>query len=408
MAAGPALVIACGRAYALQVTGHGQQSSKEDGLSFYDVAVVGLGAMGSAALFQLARRGVRAIGIERFETGHERGSSHGESRAIRLGYFEHPSYVPLARKAYENWRALEVLSGETILTVTGILEMGKPGSMIVEGSLAASRLHGLPHEALDARAIENRFPQFHLPDGYGGVWQPDGGFLQPEKANALHLKLAQAAGARVIMNNPVFSLEPNAASVRIVTAQGTFEAGSVIVSTGAWVGEFVPQLKSVLKLTRQVLCWFEARNAADLALGTLPVFIIDGDDGEIGYGFPQFTPSGFKCAFHNDSGALADAESAAQDTGPADEARMRRFLERYLPAAAGPLKKMRTCIYTRTPDEDFIIDLLPADPRIVVASPCSGHGYKFASVIGEALADLATERTTAHDLSRFAIGRFAS
>ncbi|WP_139788971.1 N-methyl-L-tryptophan oxidase [Manganibacter manganicus] len=377
-------------------------------MSFCDVAVVGLGAMGSAALFHLARRGVRAIGIERFEIGHERGSSHGESRAIRLGYFEHPSYVPLARKAYENWRALETLTNETILTVTGILEMGKPGSMIVKGSLAASRLHGLPHEALDARAIEKRFPQFHLPDGYSGVWQPDGGFLQPEKANALHVKLAQATGARVVMNNPVLAIESNATSVRIITEQGTFEAGSVIVSTGAWVGEFVPQLKPVLTLTRQVLCWFEARDPADVALGSLPVFIIDGADGEVGYGFPQFTASGFKCAFHNDSGVLADAASATQDAGPADEARMRRFLERYLPAAAGPLKKMRTCIYTKTPDEDFIIDLLPADPRIVVASPCSGHGYKFASVIGEALADLATERMTAHDLSRFTIERFAS
>jgi sarcosine oxidase len=383
------------------------RTSKEDSLRSCDVAVVGLGAMGSAALFHLARRGVRAIGVERFGTGHERGSSHGESRAIRLGYFEHPSYVPLARKAYENWRALEALTGETVLTVTGILEMGKPGSVIVEGSLEASRLHGLPHEALDAKAIEKRFPQFRLPAGYGGVWQPDGGFLQPEKANALHLKLAREAGARVVMDNPVLAVEPNAASIRIVTEQGAFEAGSVVISTGAWIGGFVPQLRPVVTLTRQVLCWFEAREAADVALGNLPVFIIDGEGGEVGYGFPQFTPSGFKCAFHNDSGVLADAEGATQDAGLADEARMRRFLEAYLPTAAGPLKKMRTCIYTRTPDEDFVIDLSPADPRIVVASPCSGHGFKFASVIGEALADLATKRATAHDLSRFSIRRFA-
>jgi sarcosine oxidase len=379
----------------------------EDVLSSYDVAVVGLGAMGSAALFHLARRGVRAIGIERFEAGHERGSSHGESRAIRLGYFEHPSYVPFARKAYENWRALEALTGETVLTVTGILEMGKPGSAIVQGSLEASRLHGLAHEALDAREIEKRFPQFRLPAGYGGVWQPDGGFLQPEKANALHLKLAREAGACVVMDNPVVAVEPNAGSIRIVTQHGAVEAGAVVISAGAWIGDFVPQLKSVLTLTRQVLCWFEAREPTAVSLGNLPVFIIDGADGEVGYGFPQFSPSGFKCAFHNDSGVLADADAASQDAGPADEARMRRFLDAYLPAAAGVLKKMRTCIYTKTPDEDFVIDLSPADPRIVVASPCSGHGFKFASAIGEALADLATERATRHDLSRFAISRFA-
>jgi sarcosine oxidase len=372
----------------------------------HDVVVIGLGAMGSAALFHLARRGKRVLGIEQFEPGHDRGSSHGESRAIRLGYFEHPSYVPLARRAYENWRELERLAGEKVLTVTGVLEIGKPGSVIVEGSLAASRLHGLEHEVLDAGEIAKRYPQFTLPRDYSAVWQPEGGFLRPELANALHLELARAAGAEVLENTPVLGVEPTSGGVRIVLRDRTIEAASAVIAAGPWIGELAPELKPHLTLSRQVLCWFAPRDPDAVRLGMLPVFIIEGED-DIAYGFPDFSGSGFKCASHHASGTWSRADEAKQDAGPADEKRMRDFLETYLPAAAGPLRDMRTCIYTKTPDEDFVIDLSPIDPRIVIASPCSGHGYKFASVIGEVLADLAIDGWTRHNISRFEIGRFA-
>jgi len=368
--------------------------------------VIGLGAMGSAALFHLARRGKRVLGIEQFELGHDRGSSHGESRAIRLGHFEHPSYVPLARRAYENWRELERLAGEKVLTVTGVLEIGKPGSVIVEGSLAASRLHGLEHEALDAGEIRKRYREFTLPDDYSAVWQPEGGFLEPELANALHLKLARAAGAEMLVNTPVLGVEPALGGVRVVLQGRVIEAASAVIAAGSWIGELAPELKPHLTLSRQVLCWFSPRDPDAVRLGKLPVFIIDGED-DIAYGFPDFLGSGFKCASHHASGTWSRADEAKQDAGPADEKRMRDFLETYLPAAAGPLRDMRTCIYTKTPDEDFVIDLSPTDPRIVIASPCSGHGYKFASVVGEMLADLAIDGWTRHNISRFAIGRFA-
>jgi sarcosine oxidase len=371
-----------------------------------DVAVVGLGAMGSAALFQLARRGVRTVGLDRFGEGHDRGSSHGESRAIRLGYFEHPSYVPLARAAYDRWEALERLTGERVLTRTGVLEMGKPGSVIVEGSAAASRLHGIDHEVLGAAEIGRRFPQFTLPADYSGVWQKDGGFVRPELANRLHLEQAQAAGADIRRNARVLAVEPRAGHVRVVCDGFTLEAGAVVLASGPWIGELMPQLAPRLTLTRQVLCWFEPRQPGRLGLGQLPVFIVDGAD-DIAYGFPDIG-NGFKCASHHGSGVLDSAEAAAQDAGPADEAQMRRFLEAYLPEAAGPLRAMKTCIYTRTPDEDFVLDTLPGDPRIVVASPCSGHGFKFASVIGEVLADLATAGATGYDIGRFRISRFTS
>jgi sarcosine oxidase len=369
----------------------------------HDVAVIGLGAMGSAALFHLARRGLRAVGIERFREGHDRGSSHGESRAIRLGYFEHPSYVPLARRAYENWHELERLGGETVLTKTGVLEIGKPGSVIFNGSLEASRLHGLEHEVLDVAGVRARYPQFILPDGYMAVWQPDGGFVRPELANRLHLELARGLGAETRFETQVLSIEATPTGICIHTITGRIEAARAVVSAGGWIGDLVSELKPHLSLARQVLCWFEPREASTLTLGNLPVFIIDGEH-DIAYGFPD-VGSGFKCASHLASGELDHADAARQDAGPEDELRMRRFLEAHLPAAAGPLRAMKTCFYTKTADEDFIIDLHPADERIVVASPCSGHGYKFASVVGEVLADLAMEGGTAHDISRFRMGR---
>jgi sarcosine oxidase len=377
-------------------------------LTAYDVAVIGLGAMGSATLFHLARRGRRVIGIEQFKAGHDRGSSHGESRAIRLGYFEHPSYVPLLRRAFENWREVEKLSGETIQTVTGVLEIGKPDSIVVAGSLEASRLHGLDHEVLDATGIRKRYPQFTLPDDYSAVWQPDGGLLPPELGNAIHLRLARAAGAEVLTGAKVLGLEPHNSAVRLTLRDDrTIAASSVVVCAGAWIADLLPELKPHLVLSRQVLCWFAPSEPQMVGLGTLPVFIVDGED-DTAYGFPVISDAGFKCASHLSSGTLGHADTARQDAGARDEARMRRFLDRYLPAAAGPLKAMKTCIYTKTPDEDFVIDLHPDDSRVVIASPCSGHGYKFASVIGEVLADLATERTTKQDISRFRIGRFGA
>jgi sarcosine oxidase len=376
-------------------------------LGIYDVAVVGLGAMGSAALFHLARRGKRVIGIEQFTPGHDRGSSHGESRAIRLGYSEHPSYVPLVRSAFENWRELERLTGETVLTTTGILEAGTPGSRMVQGSLDACILHDLQYELLDAAEIMRRFPAFQMPADHSAIWQPEGGFLRPERANALHLKLARQAGAEILAGSRVEAIESSPGVVRLVLPDRTIEAASVVVSAGAWIIDLVPELKPQLFIKRQVLCWYEPKQPELFRLGKLPVFAID-DGEDIVYGFPDFAGTGFKCASHYGSGIIAHPDAARQNAGPADEARTRAFLERYLPQAAGALKDMKTCMYTMTPDEDFVIDVATSDSRVVVASPCSGHGFKFASVVGEVLADLATDGTTPHDIGRSRIDRFSS
>jgi sarcosine oxidase len=376
-------------------------------MTTFDVAVIGLGAMGSAALFNLARRGERVIGIEQFEPGHDKGSSHGESRIIRLSYFEHPSYVPLARRAMEKWRELEQLCGQTILTVTGVLEAGYPGCPVVEGSLEASRLHGLDHEVLSSAEINRRFPAFRVPSHWTGLFQPEGGFLRPELAIQQFVGLAEQHGAEVRTRTRVLVIEPRSSGVRVRTDSGEIEAGSVIIATGAWIGEFAPELKPHLKLTRQVLGWFEPLQPAYYSPDRCPVFILESEDDAC-YGFPDFAGTGVKTASHRKGAFLTTANDLVQDGGVADEAQIRRMLALAMPEANGPLRAMRTCIYTRTPDEDFVLDRSSVDPRVVLASPCSGHGFKFASVIGEVLADLALGKAPANDISRFKLDRFRS
>ena len=373
----------------------------------YDVAVIGLGAMGSAALYHLALSGHRAIGLERAAPGHLGGSSHGESRIIRLAYFEHPSYVPLVRAAYDQWRALEAGSGQALLTVTGILEAGFPGSQIVSGSLASSLEHGIPHERLTGTQINARFPAFDLPAHWDGVFQPDAGLLRPELAIGAELAAATSLGAEVRTGVTVTAIEPAGAGVRITLQDATvIEAGAAIVAAGAWIGELAPVLAPHLTLTRQVMAWFDPARPADVTPGRFPVFLLE-TPGDAVYGFPDFAGTGVKAASHIEGRTLANASAARQDATPADARQVLDVLEPYIPAAAGPVRAMQTCIYTRTPDQDFVIDTLPGHPQIVLASPCSGHGFKFSILIGQILADLATKGATSHDISRFSLARLS-
>jgi sarcosine oxidase len=370
-----------------------------------DVVVVGLGAMGSAAVCALARRGARVTGIEQFSLAHAFGSSHGRTRVIRLGYFEHPSYVPLARAAYPAWRDLERLTGERLLTVTGIVEMGRPDSMLVAGTLAAARQHGLPHEVLDARALMSRFPAFRLPDDFIGVFQPDGGFVAAEPAILAQLRLAREVGAEIRTGERVIAIEPRADHVLVVTSNGSIPAAQVIVSAGSWLTSLLP-VPARLTVTRQALAWFEPRQPEPFDPARFPVFMLQDDTG-IYYGFPPDERGAFKFAKHHHEREAIDPLASAREFDAADEAILRKALGRYLPAADGTLVEATTCRYTMTPDEDFIIDRLPDWPQVIVASPCSGHGFKFSAVIGEILADLTIKGETPHDISRFSFGRFA-
>jgi sarcosine oxidase len=370
-----------------------------------DVAVIGLGAMGSAALYHLASRGLRVAGIERFEPGHDRGSSHGTSRIIRLGYFEHPSYVPLVRAALPLWRALERNSRTALLEVTGIIEIGAPDGALVKGTLRSAQAHALVHEVLDAKAVMHRFPALRLSPDMIGVFQPDGGVLAAEPAIHAHLALAKAAGAEVRTRETVRAIERTASGVRIVTDNGVITSAQAIVAAGAWVKSLLPQLSVPLRVTRQVVGWFAPSDAAMFAREHFAVFMLEMDAG-IFYGFPIGPKPGIKFARHRHEDESADPEAGVRPVSSADEILLRDVLAKHLPAANGKLLDAQTCLYTMAPDGDFIIDRLPGQPEIIVASPCSGHGFKFAPVIGEILADLAATGTTRHDISRFRLARF--
>jgi sarcosine oxidase len=370
----------------------------------YDVVVCGLGVMGSAALYQLARRGTRVLGIDRFPPGHDRGSSHGETRIIRLAYWEHPSYVPLLRRSYDLWRELETAARRRLLHITGIAEIGTPDGTLVAGTLASARLHGIAHELLTADDLMRRYPAFRLPPHFVGVLQPDGGFVEAEPTIHALQALARNHGATIRIGETVRAVEPTKSGVRIASSSGTVEATGVIIAAGAWTAALLPDVTLPLRATRQVMGWFQPTQSDLFAPGRFPVFLIESEHG-IHYGFPPFG-SGIKVAKHHHQDERVDPDSYDRGIADADVNLIRSALADYLPAANGTLMNARTCLYTMTPDGDFVIGRNPDAPSVVIASPCSGHGFKFAPVIGEILADLATGGATGHDISRFRIDRF--
>jgi sarcosine oxidase len=373
-------------------------------MAHFDVVVCGLGAMGSAALHHLARRGKRVLGLERFTLGHDRGSSHGSTRIIRLGYFEHPSYVPLLRRAYALWRELEAASGRRLLHVTGIAEIGPPAGTLVQGTLASARLHKLSHEVLSAPELMRRFPAFRVPQDYVAVLQPEGGILAAEHSLHAQLALAAAAGADIRSGETVQAIEPRAGSVRVTTDRGIVETGVAIVAVGAWTKTLLPEFAAGLRVTREVMAWFAPTDADLLCADRFPVFIIESRHG-MHYGIPALrgepSPAGIKVAKHHHRDETVDPDAYDRTVSAADQALIRAAIADHLPAANGELLEAKTCLYTMTPDGNFLIDHLPGAPNVIVASPCSGHGFKFAPVIGEALADLATTGATPHDIGWF-------
>lgn len=371
-----------------------------------DVIIVGAGGMGTAAAAHLATRGQRVLVLERHTLAHDFGSSHGLTRIIRLAYFEHPSYVPLLRRAFELWRGLETRAGERLLHVTGSLDVGAAGSQVFEGSRRSCLEHDLPHEVLTGRAMRARFPAWRLEDEALAVFQPDGGFLLPERCILAHANQALMAGAVIRTGEPVLDWEARSDRVRVRTAAGTYEAAHVVLAAGAWMASLLPEMASLMKPERQVLGWFAIADGAPFTPERFPVFVHE-TPAAVYYGFPEHGVSGFKIGKYHHRGQDADPEALDRACHPEDEAALREEVARYFPLANGPLLTSAACMFTNTPDEHFIIDRHPRAPGVLVVSPCSGHGFKFCSVIGEIVADLITRGTTAHDISPFGLKRFA-
>ncbi len=382
----------------------------------YDVIVVGLGAMGSAAAYQLAGRGARVLGLERFTPAHELGSSGGLTRIIRLAYFEHPDYVPLLRRAWELWPLLEQASGQDLLLKTGGAYIGREKSDVLAGARASAQRHGLEHEILNRDEARRRIPALELDDDMAALYEQDAGLLFAEKCVAAHLELAQRHGAELHFEELMTGWQSagggSDGGLTVTTDRGTYTCGRLVLSVGAWLPQLVPELKLPLSVERNVLFWFEPRREAELFTpDLLPVWIMELDAEHAFYGFPALPAEpgvpeqGVKIARHH-GGRPVDPDTIDRRPSTADEQVVRGFIETYMPLANGPVLDSRVCMYTNTPDQHFILDTHPDDPRVVIASPCSGHGFKFSSVIGEIVADLALGEVPQFEIGFLRLARF--
>lgn len=372
----------------------------------YDVAVIGLGAMGSAAAYHLAHRGLRVLGIDRYAPPHELGSSHGGTRIIREAYYENPQYVPLVRRALELWRELEDDAGVTALLVrNGGLTIGSPDGELVHGVLTSAREYHIDHELLGPAELAVRFPFYRLKGDDVAVWEPGAGFVRPEPIIRAHLALARRHGAELSTDMRVTGWEASSGGVRVETANGTFEAGHLVVTAGAGAGALLPDLGVPLTVERQVSHWLAPADAAwPLNEWRMPVTMWEVD-GRIFYSTPD-VGQGVKVGYHH-GGETGAPDSIRREVSPNEQDEARALLDRLCPPAAGKVTASLVCLYTNTPDQHFLIDTHPGHANVHVVSACSGHGFKFSAAIGEAVADAVEGKAPRVDLTPFQRRRFA-
>jgi sarcosine oxidase len=369
----------------------------------YDVIVAGVGAMGSAACFHLARRGKRVLGLERFDIPHAMGSSHGVNRIIRLAYAEGAFYVPLLVRAYELWRELEERAGRQLLWTTGYVDIG---AELVDVSLESCRLYDVTHELVDGRELSRRYPGYGVPPDLPALLQPDGGFLLAEECIVEHVHQAQMLGADIRARENVLGWESDAGGVRVESERGSYRADRLVIAAGAWatsVGRLDPQLAVA---ERNALAWFQPLAPDLFVIDRFPCFGLAVEEG-IFYGFPQFAVPGLKVGRLHHRHERVDPDAFEREPNAADEELLRSFVERYLPRGAGPTMALKTCLFENSPDEHFVIDYHPDDHNVIVAAGFSGHGFKFASVVGEILAELAVDGSSRHEIEFMRLTRLA-
>ncbi|MFF2158701.1 N-methyl-L-tryptophan oxidase [Paenibacillus chitinolyticus] len=371
----------------------------------YDVIIIGAGSMGLSAGYQLASSGVRTLLLDAGNPPHEEGSHHGETRLIRHAYGGASAYVPLALRAQKLWEELERLSGETLLRTTGVLNVSREETANHRSKIANAQRYGVPLEELDAADIHRRWPGFSLPEGWSGLYEPDGGVLLSEACLRVYRKLALEAGAELLTDTPVRSVRLDGGEAVVATLAGTFSSGRLIVTAGAAAAGILPGRPLPVTAVRKTVAWFRADSGLYRSPG-FPGFTVHTGLGEY-YGFPDFDGSGVKVGRHDEGIPLSPGEPKHPfGRTAADEEELRAFMEAYLPGASGALLKGKVCLYERTPDEDFIIGRLPGYPHVSVAAGFSGHGFKFASVVGEILRDLTVNGRSSLDLAPFSPERF--
>jgi len=379
----------------------------------HDVIVLGLGGMGSAAAWQLARRGWRVLGLDQHGPAHDQGSSHGRTRVIRQAYFEHPDYVPLLQRAYALWQEAEQVSGQPLLTLCGGLMMGPEHSEVVRGSLRSAQEHGLSHEILDAAEVRRRHPPLRLPDGNLALFETRAGVVRTERAVQTHLDLAAIEGAELRFHEPVVAWKADSGGVEVRTAQNRYVADRLVITPGPWAPELLAGLGAPLQVERQVLYWFQPRGGLRPFLpDRFPIFIWDQPGQRQPYGFPALDGpgGGVKVAlFRAPKVETCTPATVDRSIRASDEAAIRPSIRELIPDLDGPLIHAVTCLYTSTPDRHFLIGLHPEHgARVALAAGFSGHGFKFCSVVGEILADLAQTGRASQDLSLFSPTRFSA
>jgi len=374
-------------------------------MNSYDVIVLGTGGVGSAAAYQLAKRGAKVMGIDQFPGGHDRGSSHGETRVIRQAYFEHSDYVPLLLRAYELWRELEQAADVDLLHQVGLLQVGPPDGFVVRGVLEAARLHGLSVESLTGDEVSRRFPGFKAPAGAVGVFEPAAGYLKVERCVLTHLAAAKSMGAGFRFGATARSWQAEGNGVRVATDQGDFSAARLIITAGPWAPQLLADLGAPLHVRRKHLYWFPTAQSSYHESRGCPTYLYELPQG-VYYGFPQIDELGVKVAEHTGGAVVDDPKNDPRPLDPADLARVEAFLTDCLPGVSRPVQRHSVCFYTMSPDDHFLVDRHPRHPNVVFAAGLSGHGFKFTSVLGEALADLALEENTRLPIGFLSLARF--
>lgn len=372
--------------------------------SHYDVIVIGVGGMGSAASYHLAKRGYNVLGLEQFDIPHEKSSNHGVTRIIRKAYFENPAYVPLLHRAYELWEILQEENDRTLLHLHGSITAGTPEDENFTGAIQACEEHDLPYEILSSDKLTNRFPAYQLPESFKGVYQPDGGFLASDRCLIAHVEETFENGGEIHTREKVLNWDVTSSGVQVNTEHNEYTADRLIISAGPWAQELIDDLQGLATPERQVLGWLQPKQSSHFTPDNFPIFTVTVDEGPF-YGFPVFETPGFKIGCHHHLKQDTTPETLDETPRPEDERHLRSVAEKYFPTGAGPTMRLSTCMYTNSPDEQFIIDTHPNYSEVVIAAGFSGHGYKFCSVVGEILADLAIQGQTEHPIDLFSFDR---
>ena len=378
----------------------------------YDVIVLGVGSMGSSACHYLAKRGLRVLGLEQFDIPHELGSHAGQSRIIRKAYGEGSDYVPLLERAYQNWRDLESETGSQVYYKTGLVYFGAQDDPFLKTIKSSSAKYKIPVINLSQDECDRKYPQFKIPQDFQRLEEPDAGFITPERSILLYVQQAILNGAIIRTKERVLEWKQESNSFTVVTNMGTYHASKLVITAGPWAGKMIPALASKLTITRQAVAWMKPKKWDSFALGKFPCWILENKEYDF-YGFPILPvgtfggPLGLKLALHYPGAETTDPDAVNRNTRSSDEKVLINFLSQFIPEGYESTLVMKTCLYTNSPDQNFIIDYLSGfDKDVVFATGFSGHGFKFASVVGEILADLAMNGSTSLPIGFLSAKRF--